>query len=372
MTQYKSEVKTWSSSGGDQYFFDWIPREGPNGGRNMIDGFQLVVDGQVDVTTAVIQGEDLARMWGRILVEQTDGVKRWNLPGDASRVMSYLLAGPDKYSEHADVAASTNQAADPTLWIPMAKPYTRDPQDFALPVDMFKHLVITNMPSTDLNIGTSVVTVDSISYYVIAEVHEELEVRIPCVDEIAMTELTTATEGRLSINGKLHDLTLHARGASGGASLANLTDVRIDELAMPPFTRVPDLEAAYRRSRNIGSNSNATIGNEVYSDPHVTDQAAAVLVADEETSFYEGPVLSSVKLNLTNSVASLRAIHRTIIPASQTHRARVSAAYGLQPANFRVKTAAKSKQHPKDWPEELRPFLPLKAPLLRNRAVRAG
>src|SRR5688500_2645889 len=101
MTQYKSEVKTWNASGGDNYFFDWIPREGPNGGRNMIDGFQLVVDGQVDVATAVIQGEDLARMWGRILVEQVDGVKRWNLPGDASRVASYLLAGPDRYSEHA-------------------------------------------------------------------------------------------------------------------------------------------------------------------------------------------------------------------------------------------------------------------------------
>jgi hypothetical protein len=363
---YKSEVKQWNSAGGSAYFFDWIPREGPNGGRVVIDGFYVHADMQIDTAAgATAQGEDFARVFNRIIVEQQDGKKRWNLQGDTSRVMSYLLDGADRYTETPDVAVSTsNAAADTVIYIPMTKRFTRNPEDFALPVDNFKQLTIEFASSTVFNIGSVVVSnIDFINFYIIADCHEELDLQIHCEDEVAATDMTSLTEGRLVTGGKLHDLVLHAQGASGGAVLTNLADVRCDDLQMPPFLRVPDLETAYRRKRDNGANLNSTMGAEIRSDPMATDQAAAVLVSDGSTSFYEGPTLQSVKLTLTNTVASLRALHRVVTPASAATRNRTSALYKVGPDQFVVKAASKTKRGVGDWPKQLRPFLPLKAEL---------
>jgi len=363
--EFKSEVKAWSSAGGSAYFFDWIPREGPNGGRIVIDGFWVHADIQVDNSAAAIaQGEDFARAFNRIIVEQVDGKKRWNLPGDSSRVASYGLEGPERYTETADVATSANNtAADTAIYVPMSKRHTHTPEDFALPVDLFKQLVVEYPGANVFDIGTTDISIDFINYYVIAECHEELDLVIHCEDEVAQTDMTSTTEGRIVTGGKLHDLFLHATGASGGASLANLTDVRIDELGIPPFLRVPDLEYIYRRKRNLGANLNSTMGGEVRSDPFVTDQACAVLLADGDTSFYEGPVLSSVRVVMTNTVSALRAIHRIVTPASAMVRNRTSAMYKVPPGAFRVKAASKTMREVEKWPKPLRPFLPLKAPL---------
>jgi hypothetical protein len=362
--KYKSEVKAWNSSGGNGQFFDWVPRLGPNGGRMVIDGFYIHADLQIDTAAgAIAQGEDFARVFNRIIVEQHDGKKRWNLPGDQSRVMSILLDGIDRYTDSADVAVSTsNVAADVVLYIPMSKRFTHTPDDFAMPVDNFKMLTIEFASSSVFNIGSVVVSsIDFLNFYVIADCHEELDLQIHCEDEVSATDLTSLTEGRLVVGGKLHDLVLHATGASGGASLANLTDVRIDELGIPPFLRTPDLEMEYRRKRNNGANLNSTVGADVRCDPFATDQACAVLVADSETSFFEGPTLSTVKLTLTNTVAGLRALHRIVTPASSATRNRTSSLYNVRPEMFVVKTGSKTRRNIGEWQKELRPYLRLKA-----------
>lgn len=366
MALYKSEVKAWNSSGGSAPFFDWIPRRGPNGGRNIIKGFWVHADMQVDTAAgATAQGEDFARVFSRIVVTQTDGKKRWNLNGDQSRIMSIALNGIDRYTDAADIAVSqSNVASDVAIYIPMAKRFTVRPEDFALPVDNFKDLVIDFASSTVFNIGAVVVSsIDSLNFYVIADCYEELDLQIHCEDEVSATLMTSTTEGRIVVGGKLHDLVLHAQGASGGASLANLTDVRIDELNMPPFLRTPDLEMVYRNARNNGANLNATVGGEVRCDPFGTDQAAAVLLSDDRTSCWDGPVLPTASVKMTNTVASLSALHRIVTPASPSIRNQTSALYKVDPRAFVVKAEGKTRRSIAEWPRDIRPYLPLKAPL---------
>lgn len=361
----KSPVQTITSfNGGTLRFFDFVPREGPNGGRTIIDGFWLHAVGQADVTVATIEGEDLARIFGLVTVEQVDGVKRWNLPGDATRIAVYGFEGADRYSEHADAAVAANQAFAVSTYIPMRKRFAHTPEDFAMPADWFKEVAIQQPSAADLSVAGTF-SLDTVDYYVIPELHEDMDVQQYNVDEVAITDFTTTTEATLSLGGKIHDLYLHARGAAGGAALTNLTEARIDVLGVPTLKRTPDFDKLYRRARNVGANLNSTSGGEVRSDPFANTKAVAVLLHDVETSAWDGKVVRTAKVNLTNTVSSVRAIHRQVVPASAEIRNRTNAAYGLRPQDYRVATEKKSRRDPMAWPKHLRPFLRLKADLKR-------
>lgn len=361
----KSPVTTLTAfNGGTMRFFDFIPREGPHGGRTIIDGFWLHAVGQCDVTVATIEGEDLARIFGLVTVEQVDGVKRWNLPGDASRIAVYGFEGAERYSEHADAAVANNQAFSVSMYIPMRKRFAHTPEDFALPADWFKEVAIQQPSAADLSVAGTF-SLDTVDYYVIPELHEDMDVQQYNVDEVGITDFTTTTEATLALGGKLHDLYLHARGAAGGGALTNLTEARIDVLGVPTLKRTPDLIQLYRRSRNCGANLNATMGSEVRADPFANVKAVPLLMHDSETSAWDGKVVRTAKVNLTNTVTSMRAIHRQVVPASAEIRNRTNAAYGLKPSDYRVATEKKSRRDPMAWPVQLRPFLRLKAPLKR-------
>lgn len=364
--RYYSETKSYSA-GREIEFFDFVPREGPTGGRVVIDGFWIYADWQLDFATAATEGEDLARIFGRVIVEQRDGTKRWNLPGDASRIACYALLGTDRVSENADQAAANNVTGTTRLYVPMSKPHAHTPEDFALPADEFAKVILTCMSASDMNLGSGTVNVDSVTYYVMVDAHEEHDLQFHCVDVVKADLLTSTSEGVLSISGKLHDLILWARGQSGGASLANLTDVRIDEpLGFLQTSKRTELLNEYRFKRGVAANLNGTMGSEVRADPFATGVACAVMLHDERVSAWEGPILDRAKLSLTNTVASLYAIQRIIKPRSVGASNQVAAAYGLRSADqLTVKTNKKTAKSITDWPRHLHPFLPLKAPLRR-------
>lgn len=363
--RYYSEKKSWSASK-DVEFFDFIPREGPTGGRVVIDGFWVYGDWQIDNATLASEGEDFARIFGRIQVVQRDGLLRWNLPGDASRIACYGLLGPTRVGENADTSTSeTNLTGTTALYIPMSKPLVHTADDFALPNDTFAKVVVQGMSASDLDISTSDVTLDSVDYYIVADCHEEHDLQFHCIDVVKMDELTSTTEGVISVNGKMHDLYLHARGASGGASLANLTDVRIDEpRGLLQTSKRTELTREYRFKRQCANNLNSTMGGELRADPFANSKACAVIISDERTSSFVGAYADRVKLNLTNSVASLRAITRTVKPRSAESLNAVAAAYGLKRVEqLTVKTNKKSKRNLGDWDRQHWPYLRLKAPL---------
>jgi hypothetical protein len=366
--QYYSEKKSWSA-GTDVEFFDFVPRQGPGGGRIVIDGFRCIATWQIDVATALREGEDMPRIFGRIQVVQRDGVVRWNAPGDASRILSYQFLGPSMVSENADTGATeTNLTGTTELYIPMSKPLIHTPEDTALPADSFAKVIVQGMSSSDLNLGTSVVTFDAGTYYIIADCHEEHDLQFHCVDVVKVDELTSTTEGVISVGGKVHDMTLWARGAAGGASLANLTSVRIDEPAgMLQTSLRTELVTRYRYKRGSAANLNSTVGSEVRSDPFTNSKACGVIVSDKRTSTFSGAYADRIKLNLDNSVSSLRVLTRTMKPRSLESMNQIAAQYGLRSVEqITVKTDKKTRRNLADWDRRDWPYLPFKAPLQRR------
>jgi hypothetical protein len=273
--------------------------------------------------------------------------------------------GADAVPEQADVPAANNGTGLYALPIPMAKPLVHSPEDFSLPADEFRKIIVQMMTAGALDIGSSVVTVDTISYYVVAECHEEHDLVFHAKDTVKADLLQGLTEGTFQVNGKIHDLILHANGASGGAALTNFTDIRIDEPAgMLQVSKKTELLQEYQVKRRSAKNLNSTIGSAIRSDPFLTNQASYVIASDKRTSCWEGKYIDRCKVNLTNSVASLYAITRAVVPMNPEQRQQIAAAYGLQSAeSLVVKTDKKTSRALGQWPKKLRPYMPLKASL---------
>lgn len=366
----KSDLsQTLSTLGKPVTFQNWIGKEGPNGGRLVIDYFDIYVEGTITVADANWPGEDVARIVSNIRIEQKDGTVRYALAGDLSRVQTYATLGAPATFEHADVAIGALAPVAYCWQVCMRKPYAHTPGDFALAVEEFKRIVIdTNTLANAVGpTGATTLTVPSLTFYVVANVREEFDVRIKCTDVVAYEDFKSTTQGKFTIGGKIHDLILHAARVDGGASLANLTDVNIDALNFPTLTRL-ELLMDYRRKRDAGNNLSTTQAAQLRSDPFVfpgaAEKASAVLLHDHETSAWAGKIIDdTILVKCTNTVASLRGITRVVVPTSQEARNRTLALYGLTPAALRVATDAKSSRDVADWPKPLIPYLPLKGDL---------
>ncbi len=343
---------------------NWIDREGPNGGRNVIDQIDVYAIGSFTVATADLQGEDVARIASRVCVEQLDGTQRWNLPGDQSRIASYGMLGADRVFEHVDLAIAVGTVVKYCWQIPLAKPWTHTGGDYSLPVDEFKQVSIDLNSLAGIATGSTVLTVPSLTFYAVAHVREELDVVLHCVDQVISEDFKTTTQGTFEIAARLQDFYVHVAGTSGGASLAAITDIRVD--GFMPLLSLFDLQTRYRNVRRGAPNLSTTQAAEVRSDPFLsaTPKSLALLVHGSETSPWTGKLWSQkMKVDVGTGVASSRAIMRKTTPLSQEARNRAMAMYGLQPGDLRVKTAAKSSRNPADWPAVVRPWLPLKGPL---------
>jgi hypothetical protein len=346
-------------------FHSWVPRRGPNGGRAMIDGFELICDvTDLNVASTAIQGADLWRFFKRIQIEQAGGALRWNARGDESRALCYLLEGPDRIREHADSATTNDQAFRVSVYIPMERQFAVEPRDFSLAAELLSELRIECGDVAELDDDGGTVTLDGASYSVIAWCHEEFAVRVCPYDLVAVTPFPSTAGMQLPVNGRLHDLAFYARGTAGGASLANFTDVRIDHL-IPVAIHKNDVLGKYQRDRRNSTNLASADGGQVRMDPFLSGKAIPVLWATERTSVFDGPIIDQAVIYTTNSVANLLALHRVVKPRDPNVVAAVAERHGLQNAAWRVKTRAKTKRGRERWPAEQEAFMPLVAPLLR-------
>lgn len=381
MLRFKSGSQNWVDGNSELTFRDFIDVRGPNGGRVVIDGFWVHGDIQLDVAGTAVDGEDAPRAIHTLTIEQKDGRARWKLKGDATRLASILMEGIDRYHESADSAVANNTPMDFAIYVPFTKRFAKRPKDFALPAEVLKELTIKCGDAADIDVAGGTVTVDgsgTSKYYIIPVWHEEFSLEIKAEDEVKQTPVTSTTELEVHAAGKLHDLFLYARGAGGGADLANLTDIQIAEGAdgggggavayMPKaLLKDPDLVVEYRRKRNA-ADSGTTAGGERYLDPFTgsTQRACAVLMSDKTTRVFDGPYVDRVRFTMTNSVADLFGVSRAVKPKSTDLLDAMSRKHRITPDVYKVKTAGKTRQNAASWPPAAKKFMPLKAPLRRK------
>lgn len=366
--KFKSEIKPWSGASGAQLEFQTsaLPKQGPNGGRIVIDAITAHFQGDVTVATAALQGEDFYRFFRSVTVKQRDGVLRYNeMPGDAMRVYLYEAIGGAKVKEHADSGTSANQTLTATCHIPFRKQFTHEIEDYSLAAELLLHVKIGCASSAEMSLGSSVVTVNSGNYWLIFECHEEMDVVYHSVDEVKVQdfESTTATEPRLNVNGRLQALLLFVRGADGGASLANLTSAWISnpQNMAPELLANPDLKEYYARERNRGGGISTTQGSPISSDPFVasTTRACAVLI-ETGTKCFEQPESDTVVVKTAHTLgATLTMIARIAKPRLQSTAQAIARKYGLK-GEYRVKSSSNSKRAPRDWKPEQLAYLPIK------------
>jgi hypothetical protein len=362
--RYYSEKKTVTPNGQNVDFFDIAPIEGPNGGRFVVDYYFVYVNYQVDVTVGTQDGRDMARFIQRIQVIEDNGYHRVNLAGDELRVMNYKLLGSEKMSELLDHAVANNQTGLLLTVIPMEKPKTVRPRDWSQPADELRKIVVQLPTTATATGGVATIAFDSYEIYIVSYGHEEHDLQFHAKDTLRSEEFTSTSQGKFTIDGKLHDLLIWTPGAGGGASQANFTDIRIDTANLLETTKKTELLAEYRFRFGVANNLNSTIGGEVRSDPFASGKAIPVILSDEETSCYDGPYIKQLKIDMTNTVASQRALMRIVQPADPAQRKRKAADWGATGA-LTVKTLAKSQRDLAGWSDDQKAYLPLKAQMRR-------
>lgn len=362
--RYKSKSIAWSNSGRGDATFDasFIPDQGPNGGVIVIDRIVVHADLNLTVATATTQGEDLYRAFRYVTVSQVDGEKRYDqVSGDSLRLVNYAMLGADATIEHTDFAAGTGDQKC-TAVIPLSKPFAFEPDDYALPAYLLREVKIGMAQGSDMSLGSSVVTVNSGDYWIIAECHEEFGVVQHAVDTISELDFDTASSGTMPVNGRPHDLFLFVRGADGGASLANLTDVFIPtgNIYDQPYLLDPDLKQHYARLRGQATNGTSATGAARSTDPFVgsTTRACAALLA-HGTKAWEMPEVKSLLVKTTlGGALSLRMIARATKRKTGALKKLIMETHGVN-ASY-IKTSGKTRRNLGDWSPEQAAYMPEK------------
>jgi hypothetical protein len=348
-------------------FYDFVPPTGPKGGRVVVDAFILCIQGTVTVATAAWDGRDVPRLANLIDVLQIDNRSRWQLSGLKSRLASIWLNGIEQHQEHGNVAIGAAQAIDLRLIIPMAKRYTRRPKDFSLPADVFRKFVVNWATLAAAQTGTTVLSAFAANAYILAEWHEEDSVEFKSEDTVKTTDFTTQTQAKLALMGPVLDLFACKEGTSagGGEAMTAITDVRIDEIGMPPLTR-GDLAHSYRTKRGTTASGPTTPATERFLEPVQQGTVVPIIVACPETSVWDGKMVSSMKIDVGVGVASSSLVTREILDKSQAVYNKVTAEFHVDPGSLQMKTDKKSRTGMKaGWTDAQRLRAPWKAALKR-------
>lgn len=363
-TRFKSKDIAWTNGGAGEAVFDnsFIPDQGPNGGVMVID--RIIENGLMNLTaaTAVIQGEDLYRVFRYTTLTMVDGEKRVDaVPGDALRLINFAHLGAEATIEHQDFAISTGNVTV-TAVVPLAKPFAFEPDDYSLPAYLMREHRIGMAQSTDLSLGASVVTVNSGSYWLIAECREEFGAIEHAVDCWSVQEFDTSTSGTIPVNGRAQDLYLFVKGASGGASLANVTDVFIPNIYAQPLLK-HDLQQAYARARGQATNSFSTVGDPRSTDPFVasasgTLRAIAPLLCEGDKA-HDAPESRTIQVKCTlGGALSLLMVVRATKRITAAHTALVKRMHRTN--GMQVKTSGKTRRGTHEWTPDQLAYLPKK------------
>lgn len=325
--------------------FDFVPLYGPGGGRVVVDKFIVCITGVITVAAALWNGTDVPRLLSLINVEARDGKQRWNLSGYKSRMMSIVLNGIEEHIEHANVAIGAAQAIDLRLIIPMTKRKIRRGKDFAMPADLFRKVTLNFASLAGAATGAAVLSAPVLQAYVLAEWHEEHSIEFKAEDVVKSVDFNSNTQAKLALSGAVHDLFVCKEDTTaGGASIAAITDARIDDLGIPLLTR-QDYVASYTVKRQLSNTaSGATPGGERYLEPVRDGKCLPIITSDTETSLWDGRIVENAKIDVGTGLAGLSCVTREVTEKSQANYNAQIARFQINPNQLRMKTDGKSRR----------------------------
>lgn len=329
--EYKSDTKPVNPGSYTEYF-DFVPLVAPDGGRLIIDKFVICIQGVVTVAVATWDGRDVPRLLGLVAVEKRDGRLRWSLSGYKSRLASIKYNGIDEHMEHPNVVVGAAQPVSLRLIIPMRKNFVRRPNDFAMPADAFKKITLTWNALANAQ-TTCTLSAATLVAYILVEWHSENKIEFKCDDLVKSVDFNSATQARTSLSGVLHDLDVCKEDpTSGGTLVTAITDARIEDLGTPVLT-YGDLQHSYTAKRKIAPSGIGAVAAERFLDPVREGKLLPVLTADYATSPWDGKIVDSLKLDVSNGIASMSLISREVVDKSQTDYNATMQRFGLNPAS---------------------------------------
>lgn len=315
-------------------FFDFVPLVAPDGGRVVIDKLILCIVGTITVATTAWDGRDVPRLASLIVVEKRDGRLRWSLSGYKSRIASIKYNGADEHQEHSAVAVGAGQAVNLRLIIPMRKRFTRRPNDYSLPADAFKKITVTWAALANAQTGTTVLSAQALTAYILCEWHSENKIEFKTDDAVKSVDFNSNTQARTALSGVLHDLDVVKEDTTaGGAVVSAITDARIEDLGTPVLT-FEDLRHSYTVKRMLAPSGPTTPGSERFLEPVRESKDLPVITADQATSPWDGRLVDSLKLDVGTGGTGLSIITREILDKSQTDYQATIQRFSVDPAQI--------------------------------------
>lgn len=347
---YPSQQQSWVSPGTTKLVFKgWIPEMDPTTGtRTIIDGFEIHCQLVVTVTTAALLAADAWRAISTLTIRQLDGTNRYNeVPGDALRLCNYAFNGAKRTPEQYNVATGATQTVTFSFFAPLSKACMADEYSTALPVEEFQELDLGMAQNSLWNLGTSVVSIASGTYWVVAKCHAEPKRRDNgltsyAVDVVTVNDFASAsqTQIQLSVSGKPQDMILYIPGGGGGSALttADITQANIIEVYPQSQFIYPDLVKRYAHDRELaGSSFGTTNQSPIQIDPFLPDpadgsganaatnpRAVALLLATGNRP-WDGPTVNNLTINFIELAAppsNPRLITRCMVPRNAGTDAR--------------------------------------------------
>lgn len=340
----RSKQEDWTANGTVE-FEGWVPPRMGSTGRAVIKGFWVRIFGSITVAGAAWDGRAVPRLIQHLAVESRSAGRRWSLSGEKTRAAAIMFAGIHRHIEHANVAIGAAQAVDAFVYVPMEKPFVFRGADFGMGAETFSKIVVQwNSLAGAADSGGAVLSDPSLDAYVLADLRDENSAEIKAEDIVQSLDFGSQTQIQSKFSGALHDAFIYREtGAAGGAAITGIGTVRSDELGIPVSARA-DLVRWYKAKRGYGNTGTSSVGAERFKDPFIDGQALPIVIADEETSLWDGRVVTSAKFDLDAGAANLSLVTRETLAKSEANFNAQVAALGLDPRQMRMKTAGKTRR----------------------------
>lgn len=345
---------------------DLVSALGPTNRPLVIDCLTVVCEATVTVAGTAVDGEDVWRALRQVTLTQTDQVVRVaGVDGHALRLAMIDKAGAEAVPEHADLPIAGATAYRWEFPIYLHSPSAFDPDDLAMPAELFQSLEFVGLGTGTDSIGVAggTITLGTVTWYVLVEGREVPYSLLSPVDVIEVAPFGSLPEIQRLITGRLAQASLYRPGAVGGSTMPNITTVSVDELGRIPYAPA-DLRGWYQRTRGqVPGFAAANPGVLVRNDP--VGQLRAIPIVWTAGSKTTGSLsLENVRIKTIQSSAytDLAVLTRVCRPWNKDNLRVLEKAHGPG-EGWTPKTRGHSAKNPAQWSSVDLGYLPHKSNL---------
>lgn len=294
-------------------FPPFAPPTGPTGRRTIVEKYVLELTYDLDVTTAQINEENWWKLFANVSLNDAAGPRR-NSSGPGLRHAHIEMVGAKEYQEGGDLGTGAGQTGTLRLDLPFQPDYSKDGRAYAIHADLMRTLHLTCAPSTALNLGTSVVTINSISIAVRAYCREESwgRVSFKSRDFIGETEMQSLTEQSVEVDGdeKLPlPFMLAYKADDQDTDMSGWTQHRVLPFMTEDVTREKQVYDYIADRDGVD-----------YLEPVTAAVPKAVVIwrtGGKNPKQNDHPYVDKLTIKATNTVASAMVVYRTLQPRSE-------------------------------------------------------